>query len=262
MAYTNSWDESKPLGSTNANTLDTIIQSLKLDIRQRMLSLGSETWITTDPVYFSSLKLGTATPKLLGTNGVTTSIKFRDSADSQTNLEIFENGDVNILGNLAVAGGISVAGEATTLGIPIAAFTGSLADGTQVNPSVSPIGPPGAGSTTMTLVAPLILRVGSILTNITVVAKCATTVVAPVPSVKLDLYKIDNTLMTSTLFATVTKSNWTAGVVVATPFAVPLTEEILDGFSYAMKLTLQSSGFDLVTTSGCVVNYTTPAFIS
>lgn len=36
MAYSNSWDESAPAGSAAANTLDTIIQSLKLDIRERL----------------------------------------------------------------------------------------------------------------------------------------------------------------------------------------------------------------------------------
>lgn len=36
MAYTNPWDESAPPGSVNANTIDTIIQALKIDIRERL----------------------------------------------------------------------------------------------------------------------------------------------------------------------------------------------------------------------------------
>jgi len=36
MAATNPWDETKPLGTEAANTLDTIIQTLKLDLRERL----------------------------------------------------------------------------------------------------------------------------------------------------------------------------------------------------------------------------------
>lgn len=36
MAYTNSWDEAQPAGSAAANTLDTIIQNVKKDVRERI----------------------------------------------------------------------------------------------------------------------------------------------------------------------------------------------------------------------------------
>lgn len=48
MAYTNAWDETQPLGTAAANTLDDIIRQLKLDVRQRMESIV-ENW-SADPV--------------------------------------------------------------------------------------------------------------------------------------------------------------------------------------------------------------------
>lgn len=36
MAHTRTWDESQPVGGTIANTLDTIIQNFKTDLRERM----------------------------------------------------------------------------------------------------------------------------------------------------------------------------------------------------------------------------------
>ncbi len=51
MAYSNAWDESAPLGTAAANTLDTIIQQLKLDIRERMNTILDSTgqW-ADDPI--------------------------------------------------------------------------------------------------------------------------------------------------------------------------------------------------------------------
>lgn len=39
MAYTNSWDESLPLGSAAANTVDDVLRQEKLDLRERINSL-------------------------------------------------------------------------------------------------------------------------------------------------------------------------------------------------------------------------------
>lgn len=36
MAFTNAWDETAPLGTALRNTLDTIIQQVKLDVRERL----------------------------------------------------------------------------------------------------------------------------------------------------------------------------------------------------------------------------------
>ena len=36
MAATRAWDETQPPGSAFANTLDTIIQNLKIDVRERL----------------------------------------------------------------------------------------------------------------------------------------------------------------------------------------------------------------------------------
>lgn len=48
MAYTRSWDESLPDGSEDANTIETIIQNLKVDIRERMNDLVDD-WPNDDP---------------------------------------------------------------------------------------------------------------------------------------------------------------------------------------------------------------------
>lgn len=48
MPYTNTWDESSPDGSENANTIDTEFQQLKLDIRERMNDLVDD-WANDDP---------------------------------------------------------------------------------------------------------------------------------------------------------------------------------------------------------------------
>lgn len=48
MAYTNAWDETKPLGTAAADTLESIIQQLKLDLHERLNTLVVD-W-TTDPV--------------------------------------------------------------------------------------------------------------------------------------------------------------------------------------------------------------------
>jgi len=51
MAYTNPWDETAPLGTAAANTLDDIVRQLKLDLRERMdtiLAAGGK--FSDDPI--------------------------------------------------------------------------------------------------------------------------------------------------------------------------------------------------------------------
>lgn len=48
MPYTAPWDETQPPGSAQAATLKTIIQNLKRDIRERLLTVGID--FTVDPV--------------------------------------------------------------------------------------------------------------------------------------------------------------------------------------------------------------------
>lgn len=55
MAYSKSWNEAQPAGSEAANTLDTIIQNLKISIRERLEDLFP-TWTSdaTDPKLVNS----------------------------------------------------------------------------------------------------------------------------------------------------------------------------------------------------------------
>lgn len=51
MAYTNAWNETQPLGSAAANTIDDIIRQLKVDIRERMNTvLNSDGLWDADPI--------------------------------------------------------------------------------------------------------------------------------------------------------------------------------------------------------------------
>lgn len=52
MAYSTVWDETAPLGSVAANTIDTIVQNMKRDLRERL----NEAFIdfTADPVVLKS----------------------------------------------------------------------------------------------------------------------------------------------------------------------------------------------------------------
>lgn len=39
MAYTNTWSETAPLGTADANTIDDLFRALKVDVRERINSL-------------------------------------------------------------------------------------------------------------------------------------------------------------------------------------------------------------------------------
>ena len=42
MAFTNSWDETAPLGSALISTVDDVIRQLKLDLRERLAGSSAE----------------------------------------------------------------------------------------------------------------------------------------------------------------------------------------------------------------------------
>jgi hypothetical protein len=72
MSYTATWDESQPLGSAAANSLDTIIQGLKRDLRERANELFED--FTTDPaVPKGPVVLGRVVSDVT-TGGVTTEV--------------------------------------------------------------------------------------------------------------------------------------------------------------------------------------------
>lgn len=89
MAHTDPWDESAPNGATvDANTLDTIIQALKIDIRERLQDLGVAAFATDDPVAFALIRLTGATPYIIG--GATRVVEFR-LADEVTVVGYIDN---------------------------------------------------------------------------------------------------------------------------------------------------------------------------
>jgi len=85
------WQESVPAGTAPANQLDTFIQNLKVQIRERMVSLGVAGWTTDDPVFLDFVQLGGATPHLKG-NSATTEISIRDKSGAVKQLVITDAG--------------------------------------------------------------------------------------------------------------------------------------------------------------------------
>ena len=84
MVYSIAWNEASPAGgSTNANTLDTELQNLKISIRERMEDMFPD-WSTdgTDPKVFQRAKVSLTTPEVI-TTSTATDIPW-DQADFDT----------------------------------------------------------------------------------------------------------------------------------------------------------------------------------
>lgn len=77
MPFSVPWDETQPPGTAPANTLDTIIQQLKRDIRERMNTLISD-W-TTDPLTGVPRCLVRLATNQSLPNGAPTAISFTDA---------------------------------------------------------------------------------------------------------------------------------------------------------------------------------------
>lgn len=94
MAYTNTWDETAPLGTADADTIDDIIRQLKVDIRERMNTLLDATgqW-DDDPVVLAGqkrtgLKLlipGTAAQPISDDDDISRADGYFQSDNSATN---------------------------------------------------------------------------------------------------------------------------------------------------------------------------------
>jgi hypothetical protein len=105
MTYAQAWNEAAPPGTLPANQIDTAIQQDKIAVRERMVSLGVTGWATEDPVGFNQLNFIGANPKIIPG---TASIRIRNRADNQTNVEIFDAGDIEVFRDVIVNRNIRV----------------------------------------------------------------------------------------------------------------------------------------------------------
>lgn len=253
------WNESQPVGSvTAANTLDTIVQDLKISVRERMQGLGATNWATDDPLKFSNLILGGSTPKIYGG---ATSILFRDAADANTNVTITNAGNVTVRGLLTASGGLSVAGQLTSLVIPAQAFQLDSSTVLTTKPSASggyQVGAPGASL--LSLIAPLVLPTGAIIKNITFYGYTDITATA---SIIMTLWSV--TLTSSpALVDTVSKvDSWTGLTRYAVPFAVDINDTVDTGVGYVIKINMTSAvaGLSILVFNGVKVDYTTAPIV-
>lgn len=71
MAYTNAWNETTPLGTADANTIDDIFRSSKVDLRERLNSILGVAIGTAlaDPVVASGSSLATLRSELTTIQG-------------------------------------------------------------------------------------------------------------------------------------------------------------------------------------------------
>lgn len=108
MAYSNPWDNSLPLGSTSANHAAADYRKIKVDVSERMISLGVTGWDTDDPVGFNNINTTGASPALLGGTvsflvkdnlGLNTNWTFNDNGDTVHNRGIFTFDDSSIVAN-------------------------------------------------------------------------------------------------------------------------------------------------------------------
>lgn len=165
MAHSGPWDEAAPNGAiTSANTIDTLFQSLKVAIRERMNDLGCSTWTTADPVAFDFLRMVGANPYIIG--GSTTLIQFKlntgtvvayfdgitgklylsndISAQAATFVTLHTTGAAQIDGAATINGALTVLGLLTTAGAEYTSSVrvtgGQLSTVTVVNPPAGGIG--------------------------------------------------------------------------------------------------------------------------
>lgn len=112
MAYTVSWDETLPLGSTARNQIDDVIRNLKRDLRERYADMFGVGTFTTDPQYVPHLRMSGAPAKISAPGAGT--ISFRNAADNADNLSITDAGNVTIRGTLGVTGVLTGPGSGLT----------------------------------------------------------------------------------------------------------------------------------------------------
>lgn len=121
MPYSVAWNESSPLGSDPASSIDTYIQQDKIAVRERIDDIfgtsGATGLATADPYRPITFKLSGAADTFIIPGSA--SISIRNNADSADNLKVFNNGTITLRNTLTISsGGITLtAGNATlTLG--------------------------------------------------------------------------------------------------------------------------------------------------
>lgn len=105
MPHSRVWDESAPNGAlAAADTIDTIFQQLKTDIRERLVDAGLVNFATGDPVGFDKIVMAAAISYVVAG---ATRLEFRANDGTTVNMTLYNNGDVGIRGLLQITGGVS-----------------------------------------------------------------------------------------------------------------------------------------------------------
>lgn len=118
MAYTVSWDESYPTGTSAASGIDTYIQQDKIAVRERIDTVfgtsGATSLANADPYLAVSLKLsGAAASKIIPGS---TSVAVRNNGDTRDNLLVVDAGDTTTYRDLTVGRNAVITNNLTVQG--------------------------------------------------------------------------------------------------------------------------------------------------
>lgn len=265
MAYTRAFDETRPQGNiVDANTLDSEIQYVRTDFRERLADIFGLTALefAADPIVIKQVALNRhTTSKILGG---TVSLSLRNSADNADNLILTDAGVATFRANVnaptftgALSGNATTATTATTANAVAAAnITGTTLAANVVTSSLTSVGVltslvvsgnVAAGSFNGTLTGAVIGNVtGNSTTSTTLQTARFINGVSFNGSADITVTAAAGTLTGATLNATVTSSNLSTvgtlnslnvvGTVIAGGFNGPLTGTVTGNASTATVL--------------------------
>lgn len=104
MAYTNVWNAAIPTGTEAANTIATIFRTDKVNIQDRFMDIFSIPDFTLDPLKPYNLKFS-AVPATNDFLMGAANVRFRDSTNFFTNLNISDAGTVTVRNGLVITAG-------------------------------------------------------------------------------------------------------------------------------------------------------------
>lgn len=109
MAYTRTWDETAPAGSSDADLIDDFIRNYKTDVRERIAALfGMDlTQFSADPIEPQGLDWSLVSA--LKFVGPSTSTTWRNNANSADNMMLDDLGNLSIRKDIKVVGGMTQA---------------------------------------------------------------------------------------------------------------------------------------------------------
>lgn len=109
MAYTRTWDETTPAGSSDADLLDDFMRNYKTDIRERVAALFGMnlTQFSADPIQPQGLNWSLVSA--LKVIGPSTSSTWRNNANSADNMVLDDAGNLTLRADISVVGGMAQA---------------------------------------------------------------------------------------------------------------------------------------------------------